>query len=97
MSKLNINIEIEYEVVDCDNKLVIVKYSEDNPPTMNDVRLIKGVMKEEFHAKRVIFVTDNIKFKIFDTNNSIEIIDDYINKLTVLKEELLEKDNENDE
>ena len=93
MPKLSIDgYKIGYDIVDCANKLVIIKipyyyYANDIENTANK---ICKIIKEKCNAKTVIAVLDGVDFETMNINEAIYKIDEYINELHRIREELLE-------
>lgn len=90
MPKLNINTEIEFEVLDCTDKLVFVTVGTEDRINTNLVKNLHDIFKKEFNAKRVLFMPKNMDIEALDIDSAIDKINDTIDELHMIKERLLE-------
>lgn len=95
MEKININgIELSYEIIDCANKLVIIKVPNTvilSTPVDNLIEL-RNYFIDECNAKNAIVVCNDIDFETMDKQDTLNLINKYISELFRLKEKLLEGD-----
>ena len=100
MCRINIGgIKLSYEVIDCDNKLVVIKA----PYTtmiygdlLNTLLELRKYFMNECNAKEVIVTCDNIDYETLDIKDALTIVNKRISELFTLKEKLLEDmNNEN--
>lgn len=92
MPKLSIN-EIDYDVIDCTDKVVIFKIPAMDGKTYRGIfdalENVMKIIKETYNPKKVLAIPACIDFETMDVKEAIYKIDEYIKELHRIREDLL--------
>lgn len=99
MLKLNINsAEIEYDIMDCTDKVVVLKVP--MAVTNDELEVIRKTtkhIKETCNAKEVVCIPEYIKFKVRSVDKTLHILNRLITKLNCDKKKLERLKDKNEE
>lgn len=96
MPKLSIDgVRTSYEVMDCTNKIVVLKIPYDiygDKNTYNEVINLSKCLKKVHNVKTLICMVDTFNIDAVDKDKAIHMLDGYINQLNDVREKLLKND-----
>lgn len=89
-TELDPDIELEFESIDCEDKVIVLKIPSINIIKQSAIKKVMNHIKSKCNAKEIIAIPDVIKFEAMDRSKAIKTIDSQINSLYEMRDKLIE-------
>lgn len=89
-TELDPDIELEFETIDCEDKVIVLKIPSINIIRQSAIKKVMNHIKSKCNAKEIIAIPDAFKFEAMDRTKAIKTIDSQINSLYDMRDKLIE-------
>lgn len=86
--ELDPDIELEFETVDCKDKIIVLKIPSINIIKQSAIKKVMNHIKKKCDAKEIIAMPDVFKFEAMDKDAAIKAIDSQIDQLYDMRDKL---------